>query len=268
MLKLLCVLSSLVSYITKSFDEYVKHTFWNRWNNSMASGMHICYWPVTTPDGLAMAWKSSIYSTTDLNITQYCESFKHISQSQQSCDTIQLNTAPQNKVTGHIQTQHTHTHNRFTALWNLYWICSIYIYWICMLNLEHIQTMSDINDIATSRTMQTTKICTGTNDVKMKLEIAGAIFYTNINTLLDLNYAFNALTLLVWHQVEHPGCAKFDWWGVGMVICLEQGANGLHMVQLMPLPPIISCFTKSQNGSAFLVPAYPRCPGKKAIKWL
>jgi len=79
-----------------------------------------------------------------------------------------------------------------------------------MLNLEHIQTMSDINDIATSRTMQTTKICTGTNDVKMKLEIAGAIFYTNINTLLDLNYAFNALTLLVWHQVEHPGCAKFD----------------------------------------------------------
>jgi len=26
-----------------------------------------------------------------------------------------------------------------------------------------------------------------------------------------------------------------------MVICLEQGAGNLHMIQLMPLPPIISC---------------------------
>jgi len=29
---------------------------------------------------------------------------------------------------------------------------------------------------------------------------------------------------------------KTDWWGTGVVICLEQGANDLHMVQLMPLP--------------------------------
>jgi len=36
-----------------------------------------------------------------------------------------------------------------------------------------------------------------------------------------------------------------------------RSANGLHMVQLMPLPPIISCFIKIQNGSAFLVLAYP-----------
>jgi len=43
---------------------------------------------------------------------------------------------------------------------------------------------------------------------------------------------------------------------VGVVICLERGANDLHMVQLMPLPPIISCFIKIQNSSAFLVPAY------------
>jgi len=45
-----------------------------------------------------------------------------------------------------------------------------------------------------------------------------------------------------------------------MVIWLEQGANYLHMVQLTPLPPIISCFI--QNGSAFLVLAYPGCLGK------
>ena len=27
-----------------------------------------------------------------------------------------------------------------------------------------------------------------------------------------------------------------EWWGVGVVICLEWGADCLHMVQLMPLP--------------------------------
>jgi len=42
-----------------------------------------------------------------------------------------------------------------------------------------------------------------------------------------------------------------------MVICLEQGANDLHMVQLMPLLLIISCFIKIQIGLAFLMPAYP-----------
>jgi len=50
-----------------------------------------------------------------------------------------------------------------------------------------------------------------------------------------------------------------------MVICLESGAHGLHMVQLMPLPPIICCFIKIQNGSVFLVPAYPDCPGKRPL---
>jgi len=32
-----------------------------------------------------------------------------------------------------------------------------------------------------------------------------------------------------------------------MVICLEQGAD-LHMAQLMPLPLIVSCFSKIQIG--------------------
>jgi len=36
-----------------------------------------------------------------------------------------------------------------------------------------------------------------------------------------------------------------------MIVCLERGANDLHMVQLMPLPPIISCFIKIQNGLLF-----------------
>jgi len=32
--------------------------------------------------------------------------------------------------------------------------------------------------------------------------------------------------------------------GVGMVICLERGAD-LHTAQLMPLPLTVSCFSKS-----------------------
>jgi len=28
-----------------------------------------------------------------------------------------------------------------------------------------------------------------------------------------------------------------EWWGTAMVVCPEWGANDLHMVQLMPLPP-------------------------------
>ena len=37
---------------------------------------------------------------------------------------------------------------------------------------------------------------------------------------------------------------KIKWCGVGVVICLERGADCLHMVQLMPLPspnPIVTC---------------------------
>ena len=53
--------------------------------------------------------------------------------------------------------------------------------------------------------------------------------------------------------------------GVGMVICLEQGAD-LHMAQRMPLPLTISCFSKIQIGFTFLVPAYSGSPGKRAVK--
>jgi len=55
------------------------------------------------------------------------------------------------------------------------------------------------------------------------------------------------LTLLVGRQEGHPACKKTEWWGTGMVICLEQGAD-LHMAQLMPLPLTISCFSKVQIG--------------------
>jgi len=43
---------------------------------------------------------------------------------------------------------------------------------------------------------------------------------------------------------------KTEWWGAGVVICLERGA-GLHMAQLMPLPVTVSCFSKIQIGLPF-----------------
>jgi len=46
---------------------------------------------------------------------------------------------------------------------------------------------------------------------------------------------------------------KTEWWATGMVICLEWGANDLHMLQ------------KNPEWFTFLVPAYPGCPGKRLL---
>jgi len=56
-----------------------------------------------------------------------------------------------------------------------------------------------------------------------------------------------------------------EWWVAGVVICLERGAD-LRTAQLMPLPLTFSCFSKIQIGFAFLVPAHPGGPGKRAVK--
>jgi len=58
---------------------------------------------------------------------------------------------------------------------------------------------------------------------------------------------------------------RTEWWGAGMVICLELDAD-LHMPQWMPLPLTVSCFSKIQIGFTFLVPAHLGSPGKKAVK--
>jgi len=58
-----------------------------------------------------------------------------------------------------------------------------------------------------------------------------------------------------------------EWWGAGVVICLERGAD-LHVAQLMPLPLTVSCFIEIQIHFTFLVPAHPGSPGQRAAKWL
>ena len=50
-----------------------------------------------------------------------------------------------------------------------------------------------------------------------------------------------------------------------MVICLERDAD-LHMAQLVPMPLIVSCFSKIQIGFTFLVPAHPGSLGQRAFK--
>jgi len=41
-----------------------------------------------------------------------------------------------------------------------------------------------------------------------------------------IHCSFGALTLLVGQQEGHPAC-KNEWWGAGVVTCLDQGAD-LH----------------------------------------
>ena len=67
--------------------------------------------------------------------------------------------------------------------------------------------------------------------------------------------------MLVGRQEGHPARKKLEWWGTGMVICLERDAD-LHMAQLTPLPLTVSCFSKIQIGFTFLVLAHPGSPGK------
>jgi len=93
----------------------------------------------------------------------------------------------------------------------------------------------------------------------------------NMDSTLLLYYglavcsALSALMLLFWRQEGHPACKKTEWWGAGMVICLERGAD-LHMAQLMPLPLTVSCFSKIYIGSTFLVPPHPGSPGQRAVR--
>jgi len=81
-------------------------------------------------------------------------------------------------------------------------------------------------------------------------------------SLYNLLQCFDAVG---WAAGRASGLQKTEWWGAGVVVCLEQGAD-LHMVQLMPMPLTVSCFSKIQIGFSFLVPAHLGSPGKRAVK--
>ena len=75
------------------------------------------------------------------------------------------------------------------------------------------------------------------------------------------------LAALCFFTTDYTECSLGEWWGAGVVICLERGAD-LHTTQLMTLPLTVYCSSKIQIGFTFLVPAYPGCSGKEAVKSL
>jgi len=58
---------------------------------------------------------------------------------------------------------------------------------------------------------------------------------------------------------------KTEWWGAGMVICLER-VSDLHIAEWMPLTLTVSCFCKILIGFTVLVPARLGNPGQRAVK--
>ena len=81
--------------------------------------------------------------------------------------------------------------------------------------------------------------------------------------LVECHSAFSALTPLVGQQEGHPASKKLSSWVLAWLstVCL-------HIVQLMPLPLAVSCFSKIPIGFTFLVPAHPGSPGKGPLKWV
>jgi len=87
-------------------------------------------------------------------------------------------------------------------------------------------------------------VCCCTSANSWKKTVIPKIYYQK---LIGAASAFSALTLLVGQQEGHSACKKTEWWGTGMVICLERCAD-LHMAQTMPLPLTVSCFSKIRIG--------------------
>ena len=65
---------------------------------------------------------------------------------------------------------------------------------------------------------------------------------SGFGALIDLSFS---VSMMFGRREGNPACKTAEWWGVGIVICLERGAD-LHMVQLMPLPLTACCFSKSR----------------------
>ena len=76
-------------------------------------------------------------------------------------------------------------------------------------------------------------------------------------------YCLQCFDAVGWAAGRASGLKKTEWWGVGVVICLERGAD-LHTAQLMLLT--VSCSSKIQIGFTFLVPADLGGPGERAVK--
>ena len=86
-----------------------------------------------------------------------------------------------------------------------------------------------------------------------------------VSCFFDSRCCLQCFDAVGWAAGRASGLQKTEWWGAGIVICLERGAD-LHMAQLMPLPLTVSCFSKIQISSPFLVPADLGIPRQGAHK--
>ena len=102
-----------------------------------------------------------------------------------------------------------------------------------------------------------------------KLDLVRSISVSCIISHLHFEFAVCTLPSVLWRcwLGGRKGIRPVKNWvvGVGMVICLERGAD-LHMAQLMPLPLTVSCFSIIQIGFIFLVPTHSGSPGQRAVK--
>ena len=98
--------------------------------------------------------------------------------------------------------------------------------------------------------------------------------YSIRSDLVWFLHTFYCIPSVLWHcwlgVRKSTQSVKIEWWNVDVTVCLEQGADCLHVVQLMPLPSQnsnTSCLISIQTGFTFLVPVYPDWikPGKKAV---
>ena len=96
-------------------------------------------------------------------------------------------------------------------------------------------------------------------------------FYHCLYLIIGLIASYSRLPSVLWccwlGGRKGIRSVKTEWWGAGVVICLERGAD-LHMAQLMPLPLTVSCFNKIEIGFNFLVLAHPGSSCKMAVKWV
>jgi len=75
-----------------------------------------------------------------------------------------------------------------------------------------------------------------------------------------------------WLGIRKSICPlKIEWWGVGLVICLERGADCFCIwsswCHCIPKPHYLLLHLKP-DWLTFLVPVYRGCPGKEAGKWV
>jgi len=119
---------------------------------------------------------------------------------------------------------------------------------------QRLQTLS--TTLALVEKSEVNKLHVQTNALTDKYTIHFLHKTVNMINHLPSNTAFIALTLLLGLQEGHPAFKKN----------LEQGANDLYMVQLMPLPPHHLLLQQNPEWFTFLMLAYPGCPGIKAVK--